>query len=422
MSSTPGIALVALPVALPSPLQYAVPEEWSGRLQPGHRVRVPLRGGEVFGIVTALGRPAGAPPRALRPILAVDPPVVLLESSLLELLAWVARYYAAPLGLVMESAIPHAVARPPRVAGAAEEGEAPPPPAAPVEDPAPPREPTAPQAAALARVRSALEQEQGGIFLLQGVTGSGKTEVYLQAAAAALARGRGALLLVPEIAVGVQLLERVRERFGPRAVEYHSRQRPSERRESWWRAWRGEASIVVGARSAVFVPVRSLGLVVVDEEHEPAYKQGETPRYHGRDTALVRARLAGAVTLLGSATPSLESRTHAERGKYERLVLPERIGGRPAPRVTLADLRAAAPEGTEVEGVPVVGGVRDPGEPLSPYLLERLRAARAAENQAILLLNRRGFSTSVQCRACGHVFECPRCSVVLTHHRAEQAL
>lgn len=428
MSPSPLVASVALPVALPQALQYAVPAEREGEIRAGHRVRVPLRGREAFGFVTALERPSQPPTRSLRPILAIDPPEVLLDETLLALLVWAARYYAAPLGLMLESAVPRAVARPPRpkaeqtepgahAASAAGELALPLAPAA-----AAPFTLNRDQDAAVEAVIGALARGEKGTFLLQGVTGSGKTEVYLRAAAAARELGLGVLLLVPEIAVGVQLLARVRERFGDAVVEYHSQLGQAARRQSWWRAWRGEAGLVVGARSAVFVPVRDLGLIVVDEEHEPAYKQGETPRYHGRDVALMRARLAGAVTLLGSATPSLESRTHAEQGKYRRLVLPERIGERSTPRVTLADLRFSAPERAESDGVPVVGGARDPGEPLTPYLLERLRATLAAGDQAILFLNRRGFSTSVQCRACGYVFECPRCSVVLTFHRAEQLL
>jgi primosomal protein N' (replication factor Y) len=396
------IARVALPLALPGPLLYAVAPELCDALRPGHRVRVPLRGRRAHGIVTELTderalQDPGLAPR-LRPILALDPPEVVLEPPLLELVQWVAHYYAAPLGIALETAVPRAVARPPR-------------PDEPAASPAPPRagalSPNPAQARALARIEESLERRDGATFLLQGVTGSGKTEVYLQAAAAARARGRGVLILVPEIALGAQLVARVRERFGAQAVEYHSQLTAAERRRAWWRARRGEALVVVGARSAVFVPVADLGLVIVDEEHEPAYKQGETPRYHGRDTALVRARRAGAVTVLGSATPSFESRTHAASGKYERLVLPERVAARPAPRVTLVDLRTEPGE---------------PGEPLSVYLRDRLRETLARGEQAILFLNRRGHSTAVQCRACGHLFECSRCSVVLTFHQAEGIL
>jgi primosomal protein N' (replication factor Y) len=395
VTPSPSIARVALPLALPGSLLYAIPPELASSIRPGHRVKVPLRGRHRHGIVIELIDEIAVSQSArpqLRPITAIDPPEVLLERPLLELVRWVAHYYAAPLGIALETAVPRAIARPPR----AEDGPAPTTPAS------LPLRPNAAQAAALAAIQESLTRRAGTTFLLQGVTGSGKTEVYLQAAEFALGLGRGVLVLVPEIALGTQLVARVRQRFGSQVGEYHSQLPAGERRRTWWRARRGEARVVVGARSAVFVPVASLGLVIVDEEHEPAYKQSETPRYHGRDTALMRARREGAVTVLGSATPSLESRTHAAGGKYVRLVLPERVADRPAPRVTPVDLRVTPLE---------------PGDPLSPYLRERLRAVVAERDQAILFLNRRGYSTAVQCRDCGYLFECPRCSVVLTFHR-----
>jgi len=497
LSSAVTIAQVALPIGLSQTLRYMVPGELRDSLRPGHRVRVPLRGRKAHGIVVALSRederPAGGATR-LREILALDPEEVLLSRPLLDLVRWVADYYAAPLGMAVEAAVPRAVARPPKprtrreaAGGEGEttrgEGEA---------SAAGPRarsgagdiEPAsvrthpfvlnAAQAAAVQAIHADLKAASGRTFLLQGVTGSGKTEVYLQAIAAAIAEGRSALFLVPEIALGTQIVRWVRERFGDLVVEYHSQLTAAERRQAWWRAYRGEARILVGARSAVFTPLSRLGLVVVDEEHEPSYKQSETPRYHGRDTALMRARLEGAVTVLGSATPSLESRRNAAEGKYARLHLPERIEARPPARVTLVDLRlrpvaepAVAPLAPAAEGValpaenvvppaadvaplgpavapptpspaadgagpapgcPAVGPCVVPGageergEPLSGYLRERLRTVVTAGEQAILFLNRRGYSTAVQCRACGQVFECPRCSVVLTYHRTEGLL
>ncbi|MFH1143274.1 MAG: primosomal protein N' [Candidatus Eisenbacteria bacterium] len=442
MSRAPLIAQVAMPLALSRPLSYLVPPELQGRLVPGHRVRVPLRGRRAFGIVVALSCEP-LPGVKLRAIEALDPDDVLLSPVLLELTQWVARYYAAPLGMVLEAAVPRAVARPPAKAG---ENDGAAPGHSGREGSASPFVLNPDQAQALAAIRVGLEAGRAATYLLQGVTGSGKTEVYIQAMATALERGRSALLLVPEIALGTQVVARIRERFGEAAVEYHSQLTPGERRRAWWSVHRG-ARIVVGARSAVFVPLARLGLIVVDEEHEPSYKQNETPRYHGRDTALMRARLEKAVTVLGSATPSLESRRNAELGKYEHLRLPERVEARMRARVTLVDLRAVGATGPQ-EGAPAAGatgvpveppaagaspadpmavrivsaGDSDRGEPLSDYLRERLRAAIGAGDQAILFLNRRGYSTAVQCRHCGHVFECPRCSVVLTFHRTEHLL
>ncbi|MBP6874486.1 MAG: primosomal protein N' [Candidatus Eisenbacteria bacterium] len=446
-SGSPLLARVALPLAIAHPLLYAVPENLADTIRPGHRVRVPLRKRTASGIVVAIERETQAAdergPRArdlrLREIVSIDPETPLLSPALLELVAWIGKYYAAPIGIVMESAIPRAVLRPPRKTkhSPSEEvgtdeggGEALPS----LEEP---REEAIAQAAeialneaqatALAAIVDALQQANGRTFLMQGVTGSGKTEVYLRAIASAIERGQSALLLVPEIALGTQVVSRVRERFGSLAVEYHSQLTPVERRDAWWKVFRGEARIAVGARSAVFLPLVGLGLIVIDEEHEPSYKQGETPRYHGRDTALVRAKLEKAVTVLGSATPSLESRWNAEQGKYARLLLPDRVEARSTAQVTLVDLRAKEEAGASTartaEGLRIVGGAgEERGEPLSTYLLDRLRAVLAERDQAILFLNRRGFSTAVQCRACGRVFECPRCSVVLTFHRAEGSL
>jgi len=470
------IAEVALPVALARPLYYSVPEHLAGRLRPGHRVRLPLRGRGTAGFVLSLRRPENLPPElatvSLKPIQGLDPEEVLVSPALLKLAAWMARYYVAPIGMVLETLVPRSVARPPRGAAPAIEVV----PGAPVAAAVPRARETevvpgahwaggtadaqggaaphplvlnAAQEEAVARIVADLAARGGATFLLQGVTGSGKTEVYLRATDAALARGLGVLFLVPEIALGTQIVRWVRARFGDQVAEYHSQLKPGERRGAWWRARTGAARVVVGARSALFAPVGDLGLIVIDEEHEPSYKQAETPRYHGRDTALMRARIEGATVVLGSATPSLESRHNADRGKYQHVLLPERVDGRPRARVTLVDLRSGSIDGGGsgsaggrgasggiVDGarssggaagsageLPIVSaGDRDPTDPLTPYLAERLRQTLATGDQAILFLNRRGFSTSVQCRACGHVFECPRCSVTLTHHRTEKVL
>jgi len=411
-------------VALTKPLAYEVPAELADRLRPGHRVKVPLRGRQAHGFVLACG-PGEVPPGVkLRPVISVDPEEVLLDSALLDLVKWISRYYVAPIGMTLETAVPRSVARPPKDSGAAAKStllssSA----ACPGSRQSTPLVLNPAQTQVLERVSQAIEAHDKQAFLLQGVTASGKTEVYLRAAELALGMGQGVLLLVPEIALGIQMVRRVRERFGDRVAEYHSQLKASERRRAWWDAKRGRVTLIVGARSAVFVPVRNLGLIVVDEEHEPSYKQGEAPRYHGRDTALMRGRIEGAVTILGSATPSLESRANVERGKYERLLLPERIDARPTPRVTLVDLRSSVPEGESPAGLKVVGAAdKEPGEPISEHLLDRLRATVAQGDQAILFLNRRGFSTAVQCRDCGYVFECPRCSVVLTYHRTDGLL
>lgn len=421
-----SVAQVALPVALATPLTYSIPASLEGQVAPGHRVKVPLRGRSAFGFVLAVQAASELPPAAagmnLREITGLDPEEVVLTPDLLELTRWIATYYLAPIGQAIEAAVPRSIARPPRqgkTKESAQEGLGTGP------DPRAQRlDLTKDQAQAVARIESSLTARDGHTYLLHGVTASGKTEVYLRATETALANGQGVLFLVPEIALGTQIMDRIRERFGERAAEYHSQLKPSIRRKTWWDARRGHVRFVVGARSAVFLPVEDLGLIIIDEEHEPSYKQSETPRYQGRDTALMRARIAGAVTIMGSATPSLESFSNARRGKYTRLDLPERIDARPAPVVTLVDLRSRgnvpleSPDGIAVRG----GGDHAARDPLSGYLLERLRAVLSAGDQAILFLNRRGFATSVQCHDCGFVFDCPHCNVVLTHHSSEDCL
>ncbi|MGH9558574.1 MAG: replication restart helicase PriA, partial [Bryobacteraceae bacterium] len=265
------------------------------------------------------------------------------------------------------------------------------------------------QLAAFEQIRSAIEAKRFQTFLLEGVTGSGKTEIYLRAIEAALALNRGALMLVPEIGLTPAVAGYFQQRFGQRVAILHSAFRDSERAQEWRRIRSGEAAVVVATRSGVFAPVRNLGLIVVDEEHDNSYKQQETPRYHGRDVAIVRARDAGAAVVLGSATPSLESRYNADRGKYMRLVLPERIERRPMPQVELIDMRQEFLE-TRKQAT------------FSRALVNAISERLENGGQAMLLLNRRGFSSFAACRACGERMECVNCSVALTYHRRDRRM
>ena len=261
------------------------------------------------------------------------------------------------------------------------------------------------QAAAFVEMTAATEQGWKA-FLLQGVTGSGKTEVYLRLIAEVRARGKGALVLVPEIALTPQLAARFRGRFGDDVAVLHSGLAPAERRAAWRRLRAGEVGIALGARSAVFAPVHRLGVVVVDEEHDPSFKQEEGLRYNGRDLALVRAQRAGALAVLGSATPSLETARQAELGRYQRLLLPTRANpmaaARPLPPVEIVDLRREPP---------MADGL------FSRRLLDAVRETVAAGEQVILFLNRRGFAPLVLCRACGKSLRCTQCAVAMTFHR-----
>ncbi len=261
------------------------------------------------------------------------------------------------------------------------------------------------QVAAASRLVAALEAARYTAFLLGGITGSGKTEVYLRAVEACLARGRSAILLVPEIALVPALARSLADRFGERAAILHSALAAGERQQEWERLRGGIARVVLGPRSAVFAPLSDLGLIVVDEEHDPSYKQETTPRYHGRDVALARAQREGAVAVLVSATPSLETRHNVERGKHAPLLLERRVGQGALPEGILVDLRQEAPG-------------RRPGEVhFSQRLRAELAAAFAAGDQAILLRNRRGYAPLLLCRACGEDQRCPDCGLPRTLHR-----
>jgi primosomal protein N' (replication factor Y) len=265
------------------------------------------------------------------------------------------------------------------------------------------------QQAAFDRIAEAIRAKRYQTFLLHGVTGSGKTEVYLNAIEAVLAEGRSALLLVPEIALTPAMAGQFFGRFGDRVAILHSAFTDVERSDQWRRIRSGAAPVVVGTRSGVFAPVRDLGLIVVDEEHDGSYKQEETPRYHGRDVAIVRAQAAGACVVLGSATPSLESRYNAEREKYTLIELPGRIEERPMPTVELIDMRQEFLE-TRQQAT------------FSRKLVEAIGARLENGEQTIVLLNRRGFSSFVACRACGERVQCANCSLTLTFHKRDRRL
>ncbi len=272
-----------------------------------------------------------------------------------------------------------------------------------------PPTPTGAQDFAIDAIGKALDEGKGGAFLLYGVTGSGKTEVYLRAIDRASRLGKGAILLVPEIALTPQLVARFRARFGDEIAVLHSGLTARQRNDAWQALRAGRVRIAVGARSALFAPVADLGIVVVDEEHDPSFKQDEGFRYHARDMALLRAQYANAVCVLGSATPSIETHYRAVEGMMGLLSLPTRPSGQELPEVERVDLRRHRDGPT---GYPLLTG------PLHRALAECL----ASKHQAILFLNRRGFAPSVRCVACGALAECPACSVALTEHRAERAL
>ncbi|MFH1681797.1 MAG: primosomal protein N', partial [Candidatus Eisenbacteria bacterium] len=264
------------------------------------------------------------------------------------------------------------------------------------------------QREALRPVEEAVRAGRFEAHLLYGITGSGKTEVYLRASSVARSLGRSVLVLVPEISLTPQTVGRFRARFGGEVVVLHSALSAGERHDTWREIHRGRFPVVVGVRSALFAPLPKLGLIVVDEEHDASYKQGEAPRYHGRDGAVVRARLEGVPVLLGSATPSVESFWNAEIGKYRLSVLPYRIENRPLPAITIVDLHLVPRK--ERRGV------------LSPLLVEKVGAVLERGDQAMIFLNRRGYASFLRCPDCGYVPRCTHCEVSFTYHSREAVL
>jgi primosomal protein N' (replication factor Y) len=386
-------AMVALPVPVRQAFVYRVPDAMAREAVPGAPVEVPFRGRRLRGVIVE--RAATSELERVREISKVlGGPV--LDTHMLALARWVAEYYLAPLGEVVAAALPGGNTG---LAGSRARKSA-------LEDPivdmAMPERVTltAAQKTASRAVAVAIAAGAFRPFLLHGVTASGKTEVYLRAAHAAREAGGQTLVLVPEVALASQVVAVFRKRFGGRVGLLHSYLSVGERRRNWELARRGAVDVVVGARSAVFAPLPNLKLIVVDEEHEPAYKQSEQLRYHGRDVAVRRAQLLGIPVVLGSATPALESLANAARGKYTRLALPERVDGRTLPTVRIVDLRRDGEGGALLS------------RPLRAAVTERLERGE----QSLLWLNRRGHSHYVQCRGCGWTPECGRCDISLTFH------
>ena len=477
----PRYAAVVLPVPVNRSYTYEVPAALAARVVPGARVVVPLQHRSVVGIVTELdGRrpPASVQMKALAAAPDEEPAV---SPALLELGKWMSDYYGAPLGLALRAILPGplwSVARPAGPAPAAERllvltgnglgsllererrfkrtpkrravyetvealgGSAPvshlvrqlklsssaldglvKEGLARIERVPEVRDPFAdlssPPPASLTEdqrrvVQGILGTDPHQPALVHGVTGSGKTLVYLELLRAMVAEGQGAILLVPEIALTPQTVARVRGVFGNHVAVLHSGLSDGERADAWRALRRGERLVAVGPRSAVFAPVQRLGAIVVDEEHEPSYKQGSAPRYHARDAAAVRARLEGARLILGSATPSLETLDLAAQGKITTFALPDRVGARPLPPVEVVDLRSA----NRIPAAETGGGAI----PWSEALDSAIAGALERGEQVILLLNRRGFATFVQCPSCGNVPGCPRCAIALTVHQTPPAM
>ena len=463
------VARVTLEIALRREFDYLIPPELEGRVEVGTRVKVPFGRRQVLGCVTGLAEQSDH--ESLKPIAKIIGAQSLVTPQVLELARWIAEYYCCAPETALKSVLPDAVRKEQEgwrerlhvrllpggegvealtkrqlevyqvieenrslamqellkltgttaqtvrkledkglveIAPQISERD-------PYADeeivPTQPLTPNTEQATALEEIND----KPGDFFLLHGVTGSGKTEVYLQAIAHALEQGKGAIVLVPEIALTPQTVERFKARFSSGPLKtlvavLHSHLSAGERHDEWHKIRQGRAKIVIGARSAIFAPVEPLGLIIVDEEHEPSYKQEESPRYHARDVAVVRGKREGATVVLGSATPSMESYHNAKRGRYQLLEMPSRADHKQMPLVRVQDMRTEKSKG-------------DQGPPIfSQRLKEAIRNRLEQGEQTILFLNRRGFATSMQCPDCGFVAECPNCSLSLTYHRREQFL
>jgi primosomal protein N' (replication factor Y) len=400
----PLFADVALGVPQEEPFQYAVPEGLRAAVAVGKRVRVPLRNQTRWGYVVGLSRtPLVASPRPIEEVLDPEP---LIGPRFLELARWVSQYYFSSWGQAIEAGLPAPFKkgvttmrrRAPKGAGG--EGF--------IHATPEPRVLTPDQTAVRDRIAAALDRRAFARFLLHGVTASGKTEVYLNLIKKLLADGRGAIVLVPEISLTPQTTDRFASRFEGKVAVLHSGLAAGKRLEEWHRIRRGDARVVVGARSAVFSPVPDLGLVIIDEEHDDSYKQDETPRYDAWRVAEERCRLEGAVLVRATATPRLESYHQALQGQAELLELARRIEGRPLPSVEIIDMRE------EFRGRVVPA--------FSRALESAVRAALERGEQVMLFLNRRGFASFVSCVGCGHVMACDRCRVSLVFHHGRQAL
>jgi primosomal protein N' (replication factor Y) len=460
---------VTLEIALRREFDYLIPPEFAGRVEVGTRVKVPFGRRQVLGCVTSLAESSTF--ETLKPILKVIGAQSLVTPRVLELARWMADYYCCAPETALKSVLPDAIRKEQdgwrerlfarvlpgtanidsltkrqteiyhvieehraialqellRLTGTTAQT------VRKLEDknlieiapqiterdpyaneqivPTTPLKLNPEQAKAVEKITA----ESGKVFLLHGVTGSGKTEVYLQAIARALEEGKGAIVLVPEISLTPQTVERFKARFSSGPLQtlvavLHSHLSTGERHDEWHKIRQGRAKIVIGARSAIFAPVEPLGLIIVDEEHEHSYKQEEAPRYHARDVAVVRGQREGATVVLGSATPSLESYHNAKRGKYTLLEMPSRVDDKRMPLVRVLDMRTEKSKG-------------DKGPPIfSQRLKDAIHHRLEAGEQTILFLNRRGFATSMQCPDCGLVAECPNCSLSLTYHRREQSL
>jgi primosomal protein N'' len=400
----PKFAQVAIALPIDRLFHYSIPETMSNDIAIGQRVFVPFTNRRVVGYVVGFSEEAEVKDvKSIEGIIDKDP---LITAEMLKLTKWIKDTYFCSWGEAIEAAIPSGIKK-----GNKELGTR-------IKSPfmAPEdflltgkHKPTEEQSKALKSVVDTIDKKEYVTFLLHGITSSGKTEVYLQAIDHALNKGRQAIMLVPEISLTPQTVERFVSRFGDKVAVIHSKLTPAKKFLEWKRIKEGKASIVVGARSAIFSPMNNLGVIIIDEEHETTYKQDDVPRYHARDVAEERAKLNNCPLILGTATPSLESFYKAKHGEYKLVRLTKRIDDRLLPKVKIVDMRM---ELATKKRIAI----------FSKVLLDAIDNTLKKGKQAIIFLNRRGFSTFINCKSCGLVLKCKRCDTVLVYHFEEKKL
>lgn len=379
------------------PFTYLLPQEIESECRTGIRVLAPFRGTEKVGIVTGFHAPDGVddklPLKTIKRILDEEP---LIHDNLLMLIKWVGEYYLSKPGMALKNALPSGLFTPnhnilkgdspkPSASGGLSRGSG-----------FTGRKSGVPEQKALAEINSA----SSGVFLLHGVRGSGRTEIYLRVIESL--EDKGAIVLLPEIALTAQIVDRFRDRFGGKVAFFHSGVSSGERISEWWRIRNGDVRVVLGVRSAVFAPFMNLGLIVVDEEQETSYKQFEGLRYNARDVAVARGRIENIKVILGSATPSIESFYNAQKGRFKYLQLKHRI----APRVQVLDMTKESKKTWS----------------FSDKLLNALKENLSKGRQSLIMLNRRGYSPFLICTDCGYTYKCPACSIILTYHKDTRSL
>ena len=384
------------------PFTYSIPDSLKEDVKVGSLVEVSFGNKMVTGYVVGVSIDSGI--KNVKPISSIITRAPVIDSDILKLAKWISEYYYCSFGEAISAVMPSVLKKPAKIRNSKKEkpsklGIEP----EYIDGSAEHLIPNKEQASALISIKTCIDNKTHKVFLLHGITGSGKTEVYLQSIAYAMERGLSAIVLVPEISLTPQTVARFKARFGDKIAVLHSRLLGSKRASEWERISKGEAGIVIGARSAIFAPLKNLGLIVVDEEHETSYKQEDVPRYNGRDVAVKRAELSNAAIILGSATPSLESFYAAKIGRFNLIELQERIEERVLPEVEVVDMKE---ELIKEKKFPI----------FSQRLKEWIEKDIQEKKQVLLFLNRRGFSTFINCRKCGYVLKCKRCSVSLTYH------